>query len=156
MNGIVETPSFTFRLERVRSLRERAEEAAREELARELQLRMRGEAMLRAATDQVSSARDTGLGMMRAGGASGADLIAAQAFVERAERDRREAAIDLDRQDAEVEQRRRKLTEAAREREAIDRLRERQLAEHTAEMTRREQIDLDEIALGVHRRKVAA
>ncbi len=46
MTRSVETPSFTFRLERVRELRERAEERAREELARELQLRMRGEALL--------------------------------------------------------------------------------------------------------------
>jgi flagellar FliJ protein len=152
----VETPSFTFRLERVRSLRERAEEAAREELARELQLRFRGEALLRAATDQVSSARDTGLGVMRSG-ASGADLIAAQAYFERAERDRREAAIDLDRQDAEVEARRQALTAAARERQTIERLKERRRAEHNREVARREQIDLDEIALGVHRRgKVAA
>lgn len=48
----METPSSTFRLERVRSLRERAKEHAREELARELQLRMRGEAMLREAATQ--------------------------------------------------------------------------------------------------------
>jgi len=156
MTVVVETPSFTFRLERVRSLRERAEEAAREELARELQLRMRGEALLRAATDRVSGARDTGLGLMRAGG-SGADLIAAQAFLERTERDRREAALDLDRQDAEVETRRQALTAAAREREAIDRLKERQRADHQREAARRDQIALDEIALGVHRRgQVAA
>jgi flagellar FliJ protein len=152
----VETPSFTFRLERVRSLRERAEEAAQEQLARELQLRIRGAALLRAATDQVSTARDAGLGVMR-GGASGADLIAAQAYMERTERDRREAAIDLDRQDAEVEMRRQALTAAARDREAIDRLKERRRADHAREVARREQIDLDEIALGVHRRrKVAA
>jgi len=45
MTRNVETPSFVFRLERIRSLRERAEERAREELAHELRLRMRGEAM---------------------------------------------------------------------------------------------------------------
>jgi flagellar FliJ protein len=106
MTEIVETPSFTFRFERVRSLRERAEEHAREELAREL---------------------------------------------------RREAALDLDRQDAEIEARRRVLTEAAREREAIDRLKNRQKAAHEREAARREQIELDEVALGMHRRgKVAA
>ena len=42
----METSSFTFRLERVRSLREGAGEHAREELARELQLRLRGGALL--------------------------------------------------------------------------------------------------------------
>ena len=83
INGIVETPSFTFRLERVRSLRERAEEHAREELARELQLRLRGEALLREATHAVSAARDTGRGAFGRFGASGADLLAAQAFMER-------------------------------------------------------------------------
>jgi flagellar protein FliJ len=157
MNGVVETPSFTFRLERVRSLRERAEEHAREELARELQLRLRGEALLREATHAVSAARDTGRGAFQRFGATGADLIAAQAFMERTERDRREAALDLDRQDAEVEARRQALTEAAREREAIDRLKERRKADHEREVARREQVALDEVALAVHRRgKVAA
>jgi flagellar protein FliJ len=157
MTGIVETPSFTFRLERVRSLRERAEENAREELARELQLRLRGEALLREATHAVTAARDTGRGAFQRFGATGADLIAAQAFMERTERDRREAALDLDRQDAEVEARRRALTEAARERETIDRLKQRQKAEHEREVARREQNELDEVALGMHRRgKVAA
>jgi flagellar FliJ protein len=153
----VETPSFTFRLERVRSLRERAEEHAREELARELQLRLRGEALLLEATHAASAAQDTTRGTFGRAGASGADLLAAQAFNERAERDRREAALDLDRQDAEVDARRRALTEAARERETIDRLKARRRAEHDREVARREQIDLDEVAMAMHRRgKVAA
>ena len=153
----METPSFTFRLERVRNLRERAEEHAREELARELQLRLRGEALLREATHAVSAARDTGRGAVGRFGAPGADLLAAQAFMERTERDRREAALDLDRQDAEVEARRRALTEAARDREVIDRLKERRRADHDREVARREQNDLDEVALSVHRRgQVAA
>ena len=157
MTRSVETPSFTFRLERVRDLRERAEEHAREELARELQLRMRGEALLREATHAVSAARDTGSGVFRRFGATGADMLAAQAYMERTERDRREAALDLDRQDAEVEARRRALTAAARERQAIGKLEERQRAAHNREMARRAQIDLDEVALGVHRRgRVAA
>ena len=157
MTRSVETPSFTFRLERVRDLRERAEEHAREELARELQLRMRGEALLLQATQAVTSAQDTGRGALRRFGASGADMIAAQAYLERAERDRREAALDLDRQDAEVEARRRALVAAARERQTIGKLEERQRAAHDREVARREQIDLDEVALGVHRRgRVAA
>ena len=157
MTRDVETPSFTFRLERVRDLRERAEEHAREQLARELALRMRGEALLREAASTVDTARDTGSGIFQRFGASGADMLAAQAYMERAERDRREAALDLDRQDAEVEARRRALTAASRERQAIGKLEERQRAEHAREMARREQIDLDEVALGVHRRgRVAA
>ena len=89
MNPDVETPSFTFRLERVRSLRERAEDQAREELARELTHRVRGEALLREAADVVSAARDTGRDTVLRAGASGADLLAAQAWMERAERRRR-------------------------------------------------------------------
>ena len=83
-------------------------------------------------------------------------MLAAQAYLERAERDRREAALDLDRQDAEVEARRRALVDAARERQTIGKLEERQRAAHAAEVARREQIDLDEVALGVHRRKQVA
>ena len=60
IKGNVASQYFTFRLERVRSLRERAEESAREVLARELTLRIRGEAILREAADAVSAARDTG------------------------------------------------------------------------------------------------
>ena len=56
MNSFVETPSFTFRLERVKTLRERAEARAQEDLARELSLRLRGEAMLREATYAASAA----------------------------------------------------------------------------------------------------
>lgn len=157
MTRSVETPSFTFRLERVRDLRKRAEENAREELARELQLRMRGEALLKEAAHAASSARDTGSGIFRRPGATGADMLAAQAYMERKERDRREAAIDLDRQEAEVEARRRALTAASRDRQTIGKLEERQRAEHDREMARRAQIDLDEVALGVHRRgRVAA
>ena len=84
------------------------------------------------------------------------DLIAAQAFMERAERDRREAALDLDRQDAEVAARRDALQAAARDRQVMDKLEERQRADHNRAWARRAQGALDEIALGVHRRGAAA
>jgi flagellar FliJ protein len=152
----VEHPSFTFRLERVRSLRERAEEAAREELARELSHRLRGEALLREATHAVSSARDTGRDTVLTTGASGADLFAAQAWMERAERRRLDALADLDRRDAEVARSRELLAEAARDRQAIERLKRRRRADHDAEGLRRAQTSLDEIALNVYRRGSAA
>jgi flagellar FliJ protein len=148
----VETPSFTFRLERVRTLRERAEEQAREELARELQLRLRGEALLRQATSAASAARDQGRDAVLSARTSASDLQAAQAYIERAERARREAALDLDRQDAEVAARRDALAAAARDREAIDRLKDKQRADFENEWARRAQNQLDEVALGVHRR----
>lgn len=156
MNRSVESPSFTFRLERVRSLRERAEEAAREELARELSHRVRGEALLRQATSAASAARDTGRDTVLKTGASGADLLAAQAWMERVERRRLDAVADLDQRDAEVARSRAALVEAARDREAIERLKRKRRADHDAEALRRAQIVLDEVALTVHRRGSAA
>jgi flagellar FliJ protein len=155
MTRNVESPSFTFRLERVRSLRERAEEAAREELARELSHRVRGEALLRQATSAVSAARDTGRDTVIRG-ASGADLLAVQAWMERVERRRLDAVADLDQRDAGVARSRAALTEAARDREAIERLKRKRRADHDAEVLRRAQIVLDEVALTVHRRGSAA
>jgi flagellar protein FliJ len=149
------SPTFTFRLERVRSLRERAEEAAREELARELSHRVHGERLLREATRAASAARVTGRDTALTG-ASGAELLAAQAWMERAESRRVDAVADLVRRDAEVARSRTALAEAAREREAIERLRRRRRADHDAEVLRRAQIALDEVALTVHRRGSAA
>jgi flagellar FliJ protein len=152
MTLFVETPSFTFRLERVRTMRERAEERAREELAQELRLRMRGEALLREATHAVATARMSGLDTVRADRTTSSDLLAAQAYLERAERNRREAALDLDRQDAEVNARREVLVVAARDRQSIEKLKERQKADHDSEWARRSQNILDELALTIHRR----
>lgn len=151
----METPSFTFRLERVRSLRERAEARAREDLAHELRLRLRGEAMLREATSAASAATEAGRDTVQSR-ATGMDLIAAQAYIERAERDRREAALDLDRQEAEVAARRVALQAASRDRQVMDKLEERQRADHNAHWARVAQGNLDEIALAVHRRGAAA
>ena len=148
----METPSFTFRLERVRSLRERAEEAAREELARELSHRVRGEALLRQATSAVSAARDSGRDTVLKSGASGADLLAVQAWMERVERRRLDAAAHLDQRDAEVARSRAALTEAARDLEVLERLKRKRRADHDAEVLRRAQGVLDEVALSVHRR----
>ena len=148
---VVETPSFTFRLERVKSLRERAETRAQEDLAHELRLHLRGEAMLHEATYAASAATQSGRDAVLSR-ASGIDLIAAQAYIERAERTRREAALDLDRQDAEVAARRDALQVAARDRQVMDKLEQRQRADHNLEWARKAQGALDEIALGVHRR----
>jgi flagellar FliJ protein len=155
MTGIVETPSFVFRLERVKSLRERAEERAAEDLAHELRLRLRGEAMLLEATQAASAATQSGREAVTAR-SSGLDLIAAQAYIERSERTKREAALDLDRQDAEVAARRTALQTAARERQVMEKLKERQRADHDAEWARKAQGALDEVALAVHRRGVSA
>jgi flagellar protein FliJ len=151
----VEIPSFTFRLERVKTLRERAEARAQEDLARELSLRLRGEAMLREATYAASAATQAGRDTVQSR-STGMDLIAAQAFIERAERTQREAALDLDRQDAEVAARRTALQAASRDRQVMDKLEERQRADHNAHWARVAQGALDEVALAVHRRGAAA
>jgi flagellar FliJ protein len=146
---------FTFKLERVRALRERKEDLAKEELAASLALRLRGEAMLQAAAENLEQAR--GLQRASVGAAMTADqLQAAQLYLERTERERESASLDLDRQDAEVESRRMALRTAAREREVLERLKERRRAEHRREADRREGALLDEMALNVHRRGTEA
>jgi flagellar protein FliJ len=149
----VETPSFTFPLERVRSLRERAEERAREALSNELRARDERADALRAAEDAVDSARDATRDAVAGGGMTSAQTLRSlQGFIERREQLRAEASLDLDRQDAEVAARREILTAAARDRQAIDRLKERRKAEHDAHWAVRAQNQLDELALAVHRR----
>jgi flagellar FliJ protein len=148
----VETPSFTFRLERVRTIRERAEERAREDLSNELRSRAEGEALLQQAADAAVAARDQSRDAVRRQRLSASDFLANQAFIERTERLRIDASLELARREAEVAVRREVLAAAARDRQAIDKLKERQKAEHDAEWARKSQNSLDELALAVHRR----
>jgi flagellar protein FliJ len=143
---------FIFKLERVRALRERKEELAKEELAASLAFRLRGEAMLHAATETLESARSTQRGSAGTP-VTAHDLQAAQAFIERAERERESASLDLDRRDAEVDARRMSLQAAAREREVLERLKERRRDQHRKDSDRREGAVLDEMAIGIHRRR---
>jgi len=149
----VETPSFTFPLERVRSLRERAEERAREALSNELRARDERADALRAADAAVDSACAATRDAVTEGRLTSAETLRSlQGFVERREQLRAEASLHLDRQDAEVAARREILAVAARDRQAIDRLKERRKAEHDAEWALKIQNQLDELALAVHRR----
>ena len=152
----METPSFTFRLERVRTLRERAEERAREALSNELRHRDEGQTRLDQARQAVRAACDANRNAHAGGLIAAVNLAAIQTYVERAEQVRSEAALELSRRNAEVEVKRRRLAMAARDRQAIDKLKERQQAEHEAEWARRSQNTLDELALAVHRRGVVA
>ena len=150
------TRPFQFRLERVRELREHAEDQAREELASSLAIRMKGEAMLRAAAENVSGARDEARRRSSSMDLSGSDLIALQAYMERAERARESAALELDRREAEVDARRTALTQKSQERQVLERLKERRAEDHRVESARREGVLLDEMALTQHRRTGAA
>jgi flagellar protein FliJ len=155
MTTFVGSPTFTFRLERVRALRERAEDQAKEDYASSLAYRVEGVALLRAAAEQ----RDQARAATRPGGESamtGTDLLASQAWLERLELARQAAELELDRRDAEVEARHTALVRAARERHALERLAERRRAEFVVEANRREGAELDELAAAGHRRRSAA
>jgi flagellar protein FliJ len=146
---------FNFRLERVRALRESFEDQAKEDLAASLSVRLKGEAMLRAASESFTHAQAT-----RRDSATldltGQDLLAAQAYIERTSRARQAAELELDRRDAEVDARRTALIAAARERQVLERLKERRKADHRRESDRVEGALLDEMGISSHRRAGAA
>ena len=150
MTSFVGSPHFTFRLERVRALRERAEDQAKEDYASSLAHRLEGAAMLRAAAEHRDQARS---GMRPAAALSGMDLLASQAWLDRLELAREAAELELDRRDAEVEARHVALVRAASERHALERLAERRRAEFALESNRREGAELDELAAAGHRRR---
>jgi flagellar FliJ protein len=146
---------FNFRLERVRALRESFEDQAREELAASMSIRLKGEAMLRAAHERYSAAHHTRRETAQLE-VSGQDLIAMQAYVDRTSRAREAAELELGRREAEVDARRTALLAAARERQVLERLKERRAKDHMRESNRVESVLLDEMALNTHRRAGAS
>ena len=143
---------FKFRLERVRALRESVEDQAKEELAASLSVQMKGEAMLEAASESHANAKATRRGATGVA-ASGDQLVAAQAYLERTEQERLAAELELGRREAEVDARRIALQSAARERQVLERLKDRRKADHIRELDRREGVLLDEMAIVGHRRR---
>lgn len=140
---------FRFRLERVKTLRERAEQQRAEELAASVAHQRRGEEELAAAAQRVDRARHDRRAVAQA---TGADLLSMQAYIERTQRAQHAAALDLGRREAEVDARRDALVHAAREHRALTRLEERRRDEHDQEVARIEGAHMDEVALTVHRR----
>lgn len=143
---------FQFRLERVKTLRERAEQQRAEELAASVAHERAGEQQLAAAAERVDRARQQRRGVARA---TGADLLSIQAYLERTQRAEQAAALDLGRRAAEVDARRVALVHAAREHRALTRLEERRRQEHAREVARIEGALMDEVALTVHRRSAS-
>jgi flagellar protein FliJ len=143
--------SFRFSLERVRALRERTEDQAKEALAGAMQDRLRSE---REAEEAAARARTA---QLDAGAlpTSAHDLIARQAYLERSEQAHRTSRDILGRSEAQVEQRRMALTEAARDRQALERLKEHRRQDHEREAARVENVALDEIAINGFRRRAA-
>ncbi len=149
-------PSFRFSLERVRALRERKEDTAREALAGAIEDRRRSHDAMERAAETVLRARDAQLEL--AGSPIGAEeLLARQAYLERSEQAHRASLDDLRRSELQVADRRGELGEAARDRQALERLKEQRRADHEREQQRQEGLILDEIALGgfVRRREAA-
>lgn len=146
--------SFRFRLERLRALRERREDAAKQVLAEALaehrdavnELERAHERVQRARTAQVEGAAAT---------STVADLVSRQAFLERAEQAVRAARLEAERREQVVEQRREQLREAARERQALERLKEHRRLDHERELARKDGLVLDEIAINGFRRRAA-
>ena len=145
MNG----PSYRFRLERVRALRERHEEQAKQEFAVALQAHEHSRGELTRADARIDSARGEQLT------AIGMDLMAHQTYLERLEHLRELALQDLARREVELSERRTALTKASQDREALERLKEKGLVDHNREQARVEQNALDEIAGNGHWRRAA-
>ena len=144
-----------FRLERVRALRERSEDQAKQALADSLARERQAEAGVRAAAAEISVARTA----FTDGGAAPVDattMRAQQAYLERAEQLHHQSVVALQGTQALTQSRRDELVEAARARQTLDRLHDRSLAAHRAEDGRRERALLDEIALNTFRRGAAA
>jgi flagellar FliJ protein len=146
--------SFRFRLERVRALRERSEDEAKQALAEAMpQHHLSAQALDRAEAG-VARARAAQLAAAQTPSTVG-DLLARQAFLERSERAAQASRQDVARQERHVEQRRQELSIAARERQALERLKERRRVDHEREEAHREGLALDEIALNGFRRRPA-
>jgi flagellar FliJ protein len=147
-------PSFRFRLERVRALRERAEDEAKEAFAGAMFDRLRSEREMEDAARRVAEARDAQLDATAAP-VSATELMARQAYLERSERAHEASKEDLSRREHTVDERREELTEAARDRQALERLKEHRRTEFLRERDRVEALALDEIALNGFRRRAA-
>lgn len=147
-------PSFRFRLERVRALRERTEDEAKQAFAGAMQERVRSEREVRDAAARVASARDAQLDATGVR-TSATDLMARQAYLERSELAHRASQENLGRREQALEVKREEMTEAARDRQALERLKEHRRQEHEHEQSRIEAAELDEIALNGFRRRAA-
>jgi flagellar protein FliJ len=151
----METP-FRFGLERVREIRAHDEEQAKEQFAASLTQRVRGEAMLRAAEDRLRDAQRPVVPASFDGPVTGSALVAHQAWVERLERTRDDAAVRLEGLQVELERSRESLTDASRRREVLDQLKSRHREAHRRESDRRETAALDEMAINIHTRRRSA
>lgn len=145
-------PSFRFRLERVRAVRERKEMLAQQELARSISRLCSSQAELQSAEAELQSAQDEQRAAPR-NTLGAVELQSRQAFIERIEARRSQRALDTQRSEDEVAARNAELLRAAGEHEMLNRLRERRKGEHERDAALREGKILDEMASSrTHRR----
>ena len=149
INLSMNSPSYRFRLERLRALRERHEEQARQGFAIALETRERCQDEVGLAEDRIVAAHRAQLH------ATADDLRAHQSYLERMERAHTVALEQLARSDVELAERRAALTKASQDREALERLKQKGLAEHNRDLARVEQTVLDEIAGNGYWRRAA-
>jgi len=142
---------FRFTLERLRRVREQAENAAGQAVARELAVIRELEARLSAAERRAAEARQ---GTSTTGTVSSDSLLAHQAYRERRDLEAAAASGEVDRQAARVEQQREALVDAARERAVLDRLHDRQKRTHDEAERRADVRVLDELAATSRRRMI--
>jgi flagellar FliJ protein len=139
--------AFRFRLERVRAVRERNEDLAKQELASAISRRTLSEQELHDAETRLEHAHSEQRAASDGAVAMGADeLRSRQAYLERVEARRAENMRNLSMREAEVADRDARLATAASEHKMLTRLRERHLGEHQRDAAHREQRSLDEIA----------
>ncbi len=143
---------YRFRLERVRALRERHEEQAKQELATAMARRHQCEQRVDDAAQRIEIAREA---QTQVGSFSPEDLLARQAYLERVEHLHESGLESLRRHEDDVAGRREALTEAAQARQVLERLKAKGLAQHQREQARLETVALDEIAINGHRRRAA-
>jgi flagellar FliJ protein len=151
MNGA----AYKFRLERVRALRERHEDQAKQDFALALQVRQSAREQESRAQGRIIEARRSQLTAAGQGRFAAQELFSHQIYLERMEQAHRTAVEDVTRQEVKLEQRRVALTKASQDREALERLKQKGREEHTREAARVEQNVLDEIAGNGHWRRAA-
>ncbi len=149
-------PSFEFRLERVRALRERSQKLAERELALAIGGRCRSEQELHAADEHLVRAQSEQREAASATTLDAGDMRARQAYLERVEAQRGQRKRELELSSEEVARRDAQLTAAATEHQMLKRLRERDRSAHDRDAARREQVALDEIAAVRFRRSAGS
>jgi flagellar FliJ protein len=148
--------SFRFRLERVRALRERREDLARQELAKAISRLAGSREELQALEARLECIRtEQRVATSAASTVDVQELRARQAIVEHIEAQRAGGARELAQREADVAERDSEFGLAAREHRMLERLKERQHAEHDRESRRQEGLVLDEVAIDRFRRSAA-